>query len=570
MSRNVTPTELSLEDQRLFFDDAPSGIVVATTDGTILRVNAAFCKFVDRSAEWLIGRNVADVSDPEEAVNAVLRREFVSPVTIEKRYLRPDGTVVTALLTVSVARDALGRQLTVGSIVDVTQRANADARLRHYSVHDALTGLPNRALFLDRLEQTLARGEWGVCAVIGLDHFRHVNDALGRSAGDRLLVDFARRLEQLVGKNGTAARIGDDEFAVLAATTPRELEAIRHTLPHFRTSDGFALTASVGVREFEEGVAVDALLADAQLALHHAKASGRDRLVRYATTLRGQVSRAMLVERRLRRALDVGELQVHYQSIHCCGDGALTGFEALARWNDDELGFVAPTEFIPIAEAHGLIMPLGAYVLRKAVSQLARWRAEGHGDLTMSVNVSTLQLGDPAHVAALLALLNERNVPAHLLKIELTESVFLDMSPDVTEGLLALSDTGVQLVLDDFGTGWSSFGYLLELPFKGLKVDRSFVTDVYTNPRRRGLVRAVAELARNLGMHCVGEGVENEAQRACLAELGVGLVQGWLYGRAMAPELVRFPDDEDDGDEHTHPGGPVSLPGGSAVRARSG
>lgn len=556
MSRVVTPTELSVEDQRLFFDEAASGIVVAATDGTILRVNAAFCRFVARPEEWLLGRNLSAVSDPDEAPNPALRREIAAPVTVEKRYVRPDGTVVTALLTLGAARDALGRQLIVGSLVDVTARANADARLRHYSVHDALTGLPNRALFLDRLDQTLTRGEWGVCAVVGLDHFRHVNDALGRSAGDCVLVDFARRLEQLVGKNGTAARIGDDEFAVLAATTPRELEAIRHTLPHFRTSDGFALTASVGVREFEEGVAAESLLADAQLALHHAKASGRDRLVRYATTLRGQVSRAMLIERRLRRALDLGELDVHYQSIHRSEDGALTGFEALARWNDAELGFVAPTEFIPVAEAHALIMPLGAYVLRQAVSQLARWRAAGHGDLTMSVNVSTLQLGDPAHVAALLALLNERDVPAHLLKIELTESVFLDMSPDVTEGLMALSDTGVQLVLDDFGTGWSSFGYLLELPFKGLKVDRSFVTDIYTNPRRRGLVRAVADLARSLGMHCVGEGVENEAQRACLAELGVGLVQGWLYARAIAPELVQFPEPPPD-DELTHPGGPI-------------
>lgn len=545
MSRVVTPTELSLEDQRLFFDEAPSGIVVAAVDGTILRVNPAFCRFVARSAEWLLGRNVSDVADPDDTVTLAARRDPAAPqpIALEKRYLRPDGTVVTALLTLAGARDTLGRQVLVGSVVDVTARANADARLRHYSVHDALTGLPNRALFLDRLEQTLARGEWGVCAVIGLDHFRHVNDALGRSAGDRVLIDFARRLEQLVGKNGTAARVGDDEFAVLAATTPRELEAIRQTLPQFRTSDGFSLTASVGVREFEEGIPAEALLADAQLALHHAKGSGRDRLVRYATSLRGQVSRAMLIERRLRRALDLNEIQVHYQTIHRCEDGKLTGFEALARWTDDELGFVSPVEFIPVAEAHGLIMSLGARVMQQAVNQLAKWRSENRGDLTMSVNVSTLQLKEPGHVAALLSLLVECDVPAHLLKIELTESVFFDMSPDVTEGLLALSDTGVQLVLDDFGTGWSSFGYLLELPFKGLKVDRSFVTDIYQNPRRRGLVRAVAELARSLDMHCVGEGVENEAQRACLAELGVGFAQGWLFGRAVAPDCVKFDDE---------------------------
>lgn len=544
MSRIVTPTVLSLEDQRLFFDEAPSGIVVASTDGTILRVNPVFCRFVDRTADWLLGRNVSDVDDPTNPPPSLaVKRELGAggqPVALEKRYVRPDGTVLTALLTLIAARDSAGRQVLVGSIVDITARANADARLRHSSVHDQLTGLPNRALFLDRLEQTLSRSEWGLCAVIGLDHFRQLNDALGRSAGDRVLADFARRLEQLVGKNGTAARIGDDEFAVLASTTPRELEAIRHAIPQFRNYDGIALTASVGVREFEDGVPAETLLADAQLAVHHAKAAGRDRLVRYASSLRGQVSRAALIERRLRRALDLAEIQVHYQSIHRTFDGEAVGFEALARWTDEELGFVSPAEFIPVAESHGLIQQLGALVMQQSVNQLAKWRAEGRGDLTMSVNVSTLQLRDPGHVAALMALLVESGVPAHLLKVELTESVFFDMSPDMTEGLLAIADTGVQLVLDDFGTGWSSFGYLLELPFKGLKIDRSFVTDVHENRRRRGLVRAVADLARGLDMHCTGEGVENEAQRVCLVEMGVEFVQGWLFARALPADAVKF------------------------------
>lgn len=542
MTRLLTPSAISLDDQRLFFDEAPSGVVMAALDGTILRANASFCRFIARSSEWLVGRNVSDISDPDDmAANLATRRELaVGPVTLEKRYLRPDGTVVTALLTLQVARDGHGRPVMIGSVVDVTARAKAEARLRHFSMHDPLTGLPNRALFLDRLEQTLSRAEWGVVAVIGLDHFRHVNDALGRSAGDRVLTDYARRLEQLVGKNGTASRIGDDEFAVLAATTPRELDAIRHALPQFRTSDGFALTASVGVREFEEGIPAESLLADAHLALHHAKASGRDKLVRYATSLRGQVSRAMLVEQHLRRALELRQVHVHYQTIHDADTGKLRGFEALARWNDEQLGFVSPAEFIPVAEAHGLIQTLGAQVLQQAVQQLATWHRAGHSELTMSVNVSALQTRDPAHVAGLITLLSESGVAPTFLKIELTESVFFDMSPDATEGLMALADTGVQLVLDDFGTGWSSMAYLLELPFKGIKVDRSFVTDVYNNPRRRGLVRAISELARSLDMHCVGEGVENEAQRACLADLGVGFVQGFLYGRPTVAEAVRF------------------------------
>ena len=540
MIRSIAPTATPLEDQRLFFDDLPTGIVVSAADGTMLMVNPAFCLFVDRAQDWLVGRNLSDVLDPDDRGTLARTRDSTAAATNERRYLRPDGSVVTGLLTTHISQDAHGRVVHIGSVVDVTARANSDARLRHHALHDSLTGLPNRALFLDRLEQTLTRGEWGVVAVIGLDHFRHVNDALGRAAGDRVLADFARRLETLVGKNGTASRVGDDEFAVIAATTSRELEAVRHALPQFQSGDGYALTASIGVREFDEGVSAESLLGDAHLALHHAKASGRDRLVRYASSLRGQLSRTMLIERRLRLALEQSQVQVHYQSIHNCDGGGLKGFEALARWTDEELGFVSPAEFIPVAEAHGLIKDLGAHVLRAAVRQLGQWRAEGHGDLTMSVNVSTLQTKDPKHVAELLSLLHESGVPPRFVHMELTESVFFDMSPDMTECLLALADTGVQLVLDDFGTGWSSFGYLLDLPFKGLKVDRSFVTDIYTNPRRRGLVRAVSELARNLDMHCVAEGVENEAQRACLSALGLPYVQGFLYSRAMPASAVKF------------------------------
>ena len=506
----------------------------------MLTVNPAFCAFLGRTQDWLEGRNLSEVADPEDRSPHGRARDSACSATNEKRFLRSDGAVVTALLTVQTSLDAHGRTVHIGSVVDVTARANADARVRHYTLHDALTGLPNRALFLDRLDQMLTRGEWGVVAVIGLDHFRHVNDALGRAAGDRVLADFARRLEGLVGKNGTASRVGDDEFAVIAATTTRELEAVRQALPQFQSGDGYALTASIGVREFDEGIPAESLLGDAQLALHHAKVSGRDRLVRYASSLRGQLSRTMLIERRLRLALEQSQVQVHYQSIHDCDGGRLTGFEALARWTDDELGFVSPAEFIPVAEAHGLIKELGAQVLRIAVKQLGQWRDDGHAELTMSVNVSSLQTKDPKHVAELLSLLQDSGVPPRFVHMELTESVFFDMSPDMTECLMALADTGVQLVLDDFGTGWSSFGYLLELPFKGLKVDRSFVTDIYSNPRRRGLVRAVSELARSLDMHCVAEGVENEAQRACLSALGLPYVQGFLYSRAIPASAVKF------------------------------
>lgn len=534
MPSTPSPAPLPLDALRAFFADAAAGMVVTRDDGTIVAANPAFCALLYRSEDWLVGRVFAELLDPGERS----RRQHPGRATIERKLVRADAAVLTTLITQHASPDDTGALLTVLNVVDVTARARADSRRTHRTLHDPLTGLPTRALFLDRVEQTLTRGEWGVVAVIGLDHFRQVNDALGRAAGDRVLNDFARSLERLVGKNGTAARIGDDEFAIAAASTPRELEAIRHALPRFRTTEGYALTASVGVREFEDGVPAENLLGDAQLALAQAKAQGRDRVVRYASSLRGRATRASLVERRLRRALDQGEVAVHYQSIHRCADRALLGFEALARWTDAELGVVSPAEFIPVAEAHGMIHDLGAHVLRTALGQLARWRAQGHVDLTMSINLSTPQTRDPAHVAALLTLLSESGVPPRFVTMELTESVYLDLSPDTSEGLLALADTGVRLVIDDFGTGWSSFGYLLELPFGGLKIDRSFVDGVEVSPRRRGLVRAIVELARALDMRCVAEGVETEGQLTCLTELGVEAAQGFLFSRAAAADTI--------------------------------
>lgn len=528
------PTAPPLDAMRAFFDDAAVGVVLLDARGAIVDANPAFTTLVQRTRDWLAGRELAELVDPTERA----RRPAPARATVERRLVRADGVVLTTLITQHGVTAADGAALTVLNVVDVSARARAELRRTRRTLHDPLTGLPTRALFLDRVEQTLTRGEWGVIAVIGLDHFRQVNDALGRAAGDRVLNDFARSLEGLVGKNGTAARVGDDEFAIAAASTPRELEAIRHALPRFRTAEGYALTASIGVREYEEGVPAENLLGDAQLALAQAKAQGRDCVVRYAASLRGRATRASLVERRLRRALDQREVAVHYQSIHRCADGAPIGFEALARWTDAELGVVSPAEFIPVAEAHGMIQDLGAHVLRTALGQLAAWRAEGHVDLTMSINLSTPQTRDPAHVAELLALLQESGVPPRFVTMELTESVYLDLSPDTSEGLMALADTGVQLVIDDFGTGWSSFGYLLELPFRGLKIDRSFIEGIEVSPRRRGLVRAIVELARALDMRCVAEGVESDGQLACLAELGVEAAQGWRFSRAEPAERI--------------------------------
>ncbi|MFN9810603.1 MAG: putative bifunctional diguanylate cyclase/phosphodiesterase [Deltaproteobacteria bacterium] len=548
------PAVAQREQFRLLFDEAPVGMLLRTPDGSIVRANEAFATLLGYRVEELVGKHldellVAEDVSAHDLLAQALRKsvesgEHADSQTVDKRLLRADGRVVNCRSVTRVVEGDQGEPLVLSTVVDETERKEIERRLRYEAFHDRMTGLPNRALFLDRLGQALLRDATGHVVVVGLDRLRSVNEAFGHSVGDRVVVDVARRLVAAVGRGDTVARIGGDEFAVLVTSgwDDATLDVLNAAARPTLHPDGreLLLTASMGVRELRGLEAPELVLGDALLALQRAKELGRNRTVVYEPTLRGRASRVAAIARNLRDAVVRKEIDVEYQPIHRTADGALTGFEALVRWRRSSLGAVPPAEFVPVAEERGLIQLIGAYVLGESLAQLARWRAlSPHADeLTMSVNLSPVQARDPSHMELLRHMIADSDIPADRVKVEITESVFVDLTTEIADGLVQLRSAGVQLVLDDFGTGYSSLNHLQALPFDGLKVDRSFVVRAMEDPRSRNLVRSIASLARGLDMHSTAEGVELSDQRAFLTEVGFDFLQGFLFGRPMPSDVI--------------------------------
>ena len=532
---------------RLLFDEAAVGMLLRTTDGRIVRVNEAFATLLGYRTDELFGKNLSELLVAEDATihaesSRVLREsldsgEHGAAHVVEKRLVRIDGRVVTCRSVTRIVVGEQGETLVLSTVVDESERKEVERRLRYEAFHDRMTGLPNRALFLDRLGQALLRDASGHVVVVGLDRLRSINEAFGHSVGDRVVVEVARRLVAAVGRGDTVARIGGDEFAVLVTSGWDEatLDILNGAARPALHPDGreLVLTASMGVRDLKGLEAPELVLGDALLALQRAKELGRNRTMVYEPGLRGRASRVAAIARNLRDAVVRKEIDVEYQPIHRAEDGLLTGFEALVRWRRSSLGAVPPTEFVPVAEERGLIQLIGAYVLGESLVQLARWRAltANARHLTMSVNLSPVQARDPGHMELLRHMIADSGVPADRVKVEITESVFVDLTSEIADGLIKLRNAGVQLVLDDFGTGYSSLNHLQALPFDGLKVDRSFVVRAMDDPRSKNLVRSIASLARGLDMHSTAEGVELVEQRVFLSEVGFDYLQGFLFGR---------------------------------------
>jgi diguanylate cyclase (GGDEF)-like protein/PAS domain S-box-containing protein len=550
----LIPAIAQRDQFRLLFDDAAVGMFLRTPEGAIVRANEAFASLLGYRVDELLGKNLSELLVAEDVsahaeVGRALREsadsgEHGGAHTMEKRLLRADGRVVNCRSITRVVAGEHGETFVLSTVVDETERKEIERRLRYEAFHDRMTGLPNRALFLDRLGQALLRDATGHVVVVGLDRLRSINEAFGHSVGDRVVVEVARRLVAAVGRGDTVARIGGDEFAVLVTSGWDEatLDILNASARPTLHPDGreLVLTASIGVRELRGLEAPELVLGDALLALQRAKELGRNRTMVYEPALRGRASRVAAIARNLRDAVVRKEIDVEYQPIHRAEDGALTGFEALVRWRRSSLGAVPPAEFVPVAEERGLIQLIGAYVLGESLVQLARWRAlsSSADALTMSVNLSPVQARDPGHMELLRHMIADSGVPADRVKVEITESVFVDLTSEISEGLIQLRNAGVQLVLDDFGTGYSSLNHLQALPFDGLKVDRSFVVRAMDDPRSKNLVRSIASLARGLDMHSTAEGVELLEQREFLTEVGFDFLQGFLFGRPTPSDQI--------------------------------
>ena len=444
----------------------------------------------------------------------------------------------------------------VGGIVitshDVTERVEAAAQMHHRAFHDPLTGLPNRALLQDRLDQALHRaersGQFVAVLYLDLDQFKVINDSLGHTAGDQVLVEVAQRLSGAVRPGDTVARLGGDEFVVLAeaigghAEAERIAERIRHSLlsPIALDNRGTAVvTTSIGITVSRQPDS-DSALRDADTALYRAKERGRDRAQIFDAGLRRRAVQRMDTEQRLRRALDSSDFVLYYQPIIELETGRISGNEALLRISDED-GLVPPDEFVSVAEESGLIVTIGAGVIGEACRQAARWRDElGQAAPTrVTVNVSGRQLAVSGIVDQVRTALAESGATGDMLCLELTEGVLIEAGRTTLAALEELKEMGVTLGIDDFGTGYSSLSYLKRFPVDFLKVDRSFIRGLGEDPEDTVIVRAVVALGQSLGLATIAEGVETVQQLEALQKLGCDMAQGFYFARPMcADDLV--------------------------------
>jgi Amt family ammonium transporter len=438
--------------------------------------------------------------------------------------------------------------LTVANLLaNALERARAEDQIRHQALHDALTGLPNRALVVERLEHALARArrtdERVALLFLDLDHFKHVNDSLGHGRGDELLIAVSERLRSAVRPPDTVGRLGGDDFVVLCENVTEEIGALviaeRLTAAlkrPFRLGDEEVfVSASVGVALPGPSARTAAdLLRDADAALYRAKGAGRGRHELFDASLRARAVERLRSETALRHAVEREELVLHYQPIVSLQSGAVEAVEALVRWHRPGHGMVMPGEFIPIAEASGLIVEVGAWVVEAACEQLAAWNAARPDapPLCVSLNLAARQVRDQDLPSILAAALDRSGVAPEQLQFEITETVLVEDTPETAARLRALLDLGVRLVLDDFGRGYSSLHYLTRFPITGLKLDRAFVAAL---PQRStaAITAGVVGIARALDLAVVAEGVETESQLAAVRDLGCARAQGFLLSRPV-------------------------------------
>jgi diguanylate cyclase (GGDEF)-like protein len=490
-----------------------------------------------------------------------------------------DGRVIGSLILSSFRRGRVfsrAEQDMLSSFAEHASLALTDARrvdtMLHQALHDALTGLPNRALFTDRLQHALTQGRrrGTSCGVIflDLDRFKTVNDSLGHAAGDELLVAAARRIDDSLRSADTAARLGGDEFAVLLEDLADADEAVlvaqriteALSAPVVIHGREVVVKASVGIAVGRAGASE--LLRQADVAMYRAKADGKGRHRVFEESMQAEVVERLELEGELLRAIQRDEIDVHYQPVIALDGQTLAGFEALARWTHPVRGLIPPPQFIPLAEDNGSIVALGRHVLRTACRQAARWlEAFPTGEpRIMSVNLSGRQLEDPNIVADVAAALADSGLPARALVLEITETVLMHDTEATISRLAALKALGVRLAVDDFGTGYSSLRYLRRFPIDILKMAKPFVDGLDTgDDEGRALARAIVELATSLKLACIAEGIEAPAQADVLHELGCDLGQGFHFSRPMAPDAMTALIAEPPGGERTF-AMPASIP----------
>lgn len=532
------------------FESSGEAIVITNEKAEVMAVNRAFVEMSGYRSEEIIGKN------PRVLASGKHDREFYRIMwddlnahgywqgEIWDRH--KNGRVYPKWMSITAVRDVQGTVTNYVAIArDITEQAEAEKNIHFLAYFDVLTGLPNRTLLRDRLGQMIAvsHREQNKFALLfmDLDRFKYINDSMGHSVGDRLLQDVALRIQQNIREEDTVARLGGDEFIVLLRDTDVEgasvvsrklLDAL--AAPYDLEGHTISTQASIGISIYPDHAQdADTLIKNADMAMYRAKEEGRNNYQFFRPEMNFRVDLLFSMEKDLRMALERGEFLLHYQPQADLTTGKLCGIEALLRWNHPEKGPISPGEFIPVAEETGQIVPIGTWVLRTACAQMVEWRKSGMTDISIAVNLSIRQLRQPMLAEQVKAILEEFRLEPRYLELEITEGIMMGDNQIAMNFLSEMHELGVQLSIDDFGTGFSSLNYLKRLPVHKLKIDQSFVRDIESDEGDAAIIRSIISLGHRLNLRVIAEGVETQAQLDFLRIRGCDEIQGYYYARPM-------------------------------------
>jgi diguanylate cyclase (GGDEF)-like protein/PAS domain S-box-containing protein len=537
------------------FANTIEGVVVTDSEGNIEWVNPAFTVITGYNAEEAIGKNPRILKSKRHT------KEFYKNMwdsLIENGQWQGEiwnrkkgGETYPEWLTISAIRDDRGNVVQYVSIFnDITERIKQEESIKYQANHDALTGLPNRFLYKDRMLATIAHahryGEKFAVILLGLDRFKRVNDTLGHASGDKLLIAVAARLSEVLQEDDTVARFSGDTFGIILKEVKNVDKLMFHVneifdklnTPFNIDEHTLHITASMGISLYPlDGIDCEALIKNADTAMHRAKELGTNSYQIYTHSMNEKAHRWLSMENEIHKALERDEFILHYQPQVDIKTGRIVGAEALVRWIHPKSGFVSPGEFIPLAEETGLIIPLGEWVLNRACSQNKEWQDKGLPKILMSVNLSTVQFKNHNLISGVKEILNVTKLSSQYLELEITESNAMLDADFTNKKLCELKEMGIRIAIDDFGTGYSSLAYLSTFPIDKIKIDQSFVKGIPQEKEMMAIVKAIIAMSKSLDIKTIAEGVETKEQIKCLEELHCNEIQGYFYSKPVEPEV---------------------------------
>lgn len=550
-------TEIKEVEERLMLSDkvfsyTNQSILITDSEHRIIQANKAFSELTGYEFSEVLGQNLNILQS--EHRDEVLFNNMYETLNLTGHWVgeiwgqRRDGSVFPKWLSINKVADTITQQIThyVVIFTDITERKRNEEKVRHLAFHDTLTELPNRILFLDRLEQAISdsiRNQSMVALLfIDLDRFKIVNDTLGHHIGDLLLKEVASRLKNATRETDTVARLGGDEFVIILPDLQHESSAGKVARQLLRNFDEMVYiddhelytTLSIGISIFPiDGMNSEMLMQSADTAMYHVKGSGKNNYQYFTHSMTEIAKERAKLEKDLRSALEKNELELHFQPKISTNPQRVVGCEALLRWKHPTQGYIPPDKFIPIAEEAGLIVQIGEWVMDEAARCAAQWCQHGLTDFSMAINLSPSQFKDDTLSDKLRQCIDKSTLTPDHIELEITENVFMNSIQASSDGLVTLKQLGVRLAIDDFGTGYSSLSYLKSFDINTLKIDKSFVNDIHTKADSAAIVSAVISLAHNLGLTVVAEGVETEEQLAFLEGLNCDIYQGYLFSRPL-------------------------------------